>query len=67
MDGKKAVGIDGITKGGYSAYIEENLEMLERRIKNNLVKEALRCMFKAVFKPHFYEEMMGFRPGRGCH
>ena len=20
-----------------------------------------------MFEPHFYDEMMGFRPNRGCH
>jgi len=24
-------------------------------------------VLEAVFEPHFYDEMMGFRPGRGCH
>ncbi len=97
MDGKKAVGIGGVTKEEYSTHLEENLEMLERRIKNKsykpkparkveipkedgktrplsiycyedkLVQEALRRILEAVFEPHFYEEMMGFRPGRGCH
>lgn len=97
IDGKKAVGIDGITKEEYSTHLEENLEVLERRIKNRsykpkparkveipkedgktrplsiycyedkLVQEALRCILEAVFEPHFYEEMMGFRPRRGCH
>lgn len=33
MDGKKAVGIDGITKEEYEAELEENLENLERRLK----------------------------------
>lgn len=32
-----------------------------------LVHEVLRRILGAVFEPHFYEEMMGFRPGRGCH
>lgn len=32
-----------------------------------LVQEALRRIRSAVFGPHFYEEMMGFRPNRGCH
>lgn len=97
MDGRKAVGIDGITKEEYSAHLEENLKLLEGRIKNKsykprparkveipkedgktrplsiycyedkLVQEALRRILEAVFEPHFYEEMMGFRPGRGCH
>ena len=97
MDGKKAVRIDGETKAEYSVHLEENLEMLERRIKDKsykpkparkveipkedgktrplsiyyyedkLVREALRCILEAVFEPHFYDEMMGFRPKRGCH
>lgn len=35
--------------------------------ENKLVQEALRRILEAVFEPQFYEEMMGFRPGRGCH
>lgn len=97
MDRKKAVGIDGITKEDYEEKLEENLENLERKLKqkaykpkaarrveipkengktrplsiysyeDKLVQEALRRILEAVFEPHFYEEMMGFRPGRSCH
>ncbi len=97
MDGKKAVGIDGVTKEEYGRNLEENLEMLEMRIKSKsykprparkveipkedgktrplsiccyedkLVQEALRRILEAVFEPHFYNEMMGSRPTRGCH
>ena len=35
--------------------------------EDKLVQEALRRIIEAVFEPHFYEEMMGFRPNRGCH
>ena len=35
--------------------------------EEKLVQEALRRMLEAVYEPHFYEEMMGFRPNRGCH
>ena len=35
--------------------------------EDKLVQEALRRVLEAVFEPHFYEEMMGFRPGRSCH
>jgi len=35
--------------------------------EDKLVQEALRRMLEAVYEPHFYEEMMGFRPNRGCH
>ena len=31
------------------------------------MQEALRRILEAVFEPHFYDEMMGFRPGRNCH
>jgi len=31
------------------------------------VQEALRRILEAVFEPMFYDEMMGFRPNRGCH
>ena len=35
--------------------------------EDKLVQEALRRVLEAVFEPHFYEEMMGFRPCRRCH
>lgn len=35
--------------------------------EDKIVQEALRRIREAVFEPHFYEEMMGFRPNRGCH
>ena len=97
MDGKKAVGIDGITKEEYGRKLNENLDMLVGQLKkksykpkparlveiekengklrplsiycyeDKLVQEALRRILEAVFEPHFYDEMMGFRPNRGCH
>jgi group II intron reverse transcriptase/maturase len=97
MDGKKAVGIDGITKEEYEENLEENLDNLIRRLKmktyrpkparkveipkdngktrplsiycyeDKLIQEALKRVLEAVFEPHFYDEMMGFRPGRSCH
>ena len=35
--------------------------------EDKLVQEALRRILEAVFEPHFYDEMMGFRPNRNCH
>lgn len=35
--------------------------------EDKLVQEALRRLLEAVFEPQFYDEMMGFRPNRGCH
>lgn len=35
--------------------------------EDKLVQEALRRILEAVFEPHFYDEMMGFRPKRGCY
>lgn len=35
--------------------------------EDKLIQEALRRILEAVFEPHFYDEMMGFRPNRGCH
>lgn len=35
--------------------------------EDKLVQEALRGILEAVFEPLFYDEMMGFRPNRGCH
>ena len=97
MDGKKAVGIDGVTKDEYNKNLKENLENLVERLKrkayhpkpalrveipkdngkmrplsiycyeDKLVQEAVRRILEAVFEPLFYDEMMGFRPGRGCH
>ena len=97
MDGKKAVGIDGVTKEDYNVNLEDNLNDLVERLKrkgyvpkparrveipkdngktrplniysyeDKLVQDALRRILEAVFEPMFYEEMMGFRPNRGCH
>lgn len=97
MDGKKAVGIDGVTKEKYGERLKENLEDLVNRLKDRsykpkparrveipkdngktrplsiycyedkLIQEALKRLLEAVFEPHFYNEMMGFRPNRGCH
>ena len=35
--------------------------------EDKLVQEALRRILEAVFEPMFYDEIMGFRPNRGCH
>lgn len=35
--------------------------------EDKLVQEALKRVLEAVFEPHFYDEMMGFRPNRNCH
>ena len=35
--------------------------------EDKLVQEALKRILEAVFEPHFHDEMMGFRPNRGCH
>lgn len=97
MDGKKAVGIDGISKDVYGQNLKANLDDLVNRLKeksyrpkparhveipkdngkmrplsiycyeDKLVQEAVRRILEAVFEPHFYDEMMGFRPNRGCH
>lgn len=97
MDKDKAKGIDGMTKAEYEENLEENLDVLVKRLKNHsykpkpakriqipkpngktrplsiysyedkIVQEALRRVLEAVFEPHFYDEMMGFRPDRGCH
>ena len=97
MDGKKAVGIDGVTKEEYGRKLDENLENLVERLKrkayrpqparrveipkddgktrplsiycyeDKLVQAALKKVLEAVFEPMFYDEMMGFRPGRNCH
>jgi len=34
---------------------------------DKLVQESVRRILEAVFEPHFYDGMMGLRPGRGCH
>lgn len=97
MDGKKAVGIDGVTKEEYGKNLDENIANLVNRLKSKsykpqparrveipkdngkmrplsiycyedkLIQEALKEILEAVFEPHFYDEMMGFRPNRGCH
>lgn len=35
--------------------------------EDKLVQEAVRRILEVVFEPHFYNEMMGFRPNRSCH
>jgi len=35
--------------------------------EDKLIQEALKEILEAVFEPHFYDEMMGFRPNRSCH
>jgi len=35
--------------------------------EDKLIQEALRRVLEAVFEPHFYDEMMGFRLNKGCH
>lgn len=35
--------------------------------EDKLVQEALKRILEAVFEPHFFDEMMGFRPDRNCH
>ncbi len=35
--------------------------------EDKLVQEAIKRVVEAVYGPIFYEEMMGFRPHRGCH
>lgn len=35
--------------------------------EDKLVQEAVRRILEAVFEPHFYDEMMGFRPHKSCH
>ena len=97
MDGKKAAGIDGITKEDYEKNLEENLARLVESLKrkaykpkparkveipkengktrpisiycyeDKLVQEGLREILEAVFEPQFYDNMMGFRPGRSRH
>lgn len=27
----------------------------------------MRRIVEAIYEPHYYDEMMGFRPGRSCH
>ena len=35
--------------------------------EDKLIQEALKRVLEAVFEPHFYNEMMGFRSNRDCH
>ena len=35
--------------------------------EDKIVQEALREILEAVFEPHFYDNMWGFRPNRNCH
>ena len=35
--------------------------------EDKLVQEAVRRILEAIYEPDFYDEMVGFRTGRGCH
>lgn len=35
--------------------------------EDKLVQEAIKVILEAVFEPHFYDNMCGFRPHRNCH
>ena len=35
--------------------------------EDKLIQQALKEILEAVFEPHLYDEMMGFRPERNCH
>ncbi len=52
LDGKKAVGVDGIDKESYASNLEENLAELERRLK------------QMSYKPSPVREVLIPKPGR---
>lgn len=35
--------------------------------EDKIVQEAVRKLLESIYEPLFYDEMMGFRPNRGCH
>ena len=35
--------------------------------EDKLIQQAIKEILEAVFEPHFYDEMMGFRANRNCH
>ena len=35
--------------------------------EDKLVQASLKKILEAIYEPVFYDEMMGFRPGRSCH
>ena len=35
--------------------------------EDKIVQEAVRRLLESIYEPLFYDEMMGFRPNRGCH
>ena len=35
--------------------------------EDKLVQASLKKILEAIYEPVFYEEMMGFRPGKSCH
>ena len=76
LDGRKAVGADGVTKAQYGSHVESNLEALVERMKRMAyrpgpVREVLipkvRKVLDAIYEPVFLECSYGFRPGRGPH
>ncbi len=56
LDGKKAKGIDGITKKEYEENLEQNLENLVKRLKNKAFKP---CPAKRVYIPKANGKMRG--------
>ena len=43
LDGRKAVGVDGVTKEEYSQNLKENIRNLVERLKNKAYKPAPSC------------------------
>lgn len=35
--------------------------------EDKLIQSSIKKILEAVYEPVFYDEMMGFRPGRSCH
>ena len=56
LDGKKAKGIDGITKAEYEENLEQNIENLVKRLKN---KTFIPCPAKRVYIPKANGKMRG--------
>ena len=71
LDGKKAVGIDKVTKEEYGKQLDSNIADLVKRLKNKSYKPlpqlALKKILEAIYEPRFLNCMYGFRPKRGCH
>jgi RNA-directed DNA polymerase len=82
LDGRKALGTDGVTKEEYGLNLETNLTTLVLRMKamsyrpkpisiacteDKLVESMFSRILIAIYEPNFQDFSYGFRPGKNPH